>query len=110
MRDDGIHRALRDDPGVQPSPDFAARVMGAIRQEVDRQEALRFPWWLALGGVTAVIALVVAVWWVSPPEALADANRWLRNDDIARIGPWLTLALVSTFLPVWWTYRRTTRP
>jgi hypothetical protein len=109
MRDQEIHRALRDDPGVQPSPDFGARVMGAVRQEAAEQEALRFPWWLAAVGLAAVTVVLAGTWLLSPPGALQETASWVPADQIVRLGPWLVLALVSTFLPAWWTYRLATR-
>jgi hypothetical protein len=61
MRDDEIDRFFSHDAGIEPSPGFTARVMGAVRHEASAPPPIPFPWKLAVPGVAAWMLVLVLV-------------------------------------------------
>jgi hypothetical protein len=79
---DDLDRLLAGSPAVAPSPQFTARVMGAVRREAARADARASLWasrWPALTGTVAVAPLIVLVNAVDLPMAggATDGAVWL---------------------------------
>jgi hypothetical protein len=74
MRSHDIERALREDTTIEPSADFASRVMREVRREAHDAGAIGFPWSRVVPGlVVSLILVAVAV--AFAPEA-SEPTRW----------------------------------
>jgi len=60
MNPKDIERALRGEPELTPSIDFAARVMRGVWREAETRQAIPFPWKRLLLGLAACAALTSA--------------------------------------------------
>jgi len=60
MKFDEIDRILREDDTIQPSSDFAAHTMRAVRHEAENLGAIRFPWMRVVPGIVVCVLAVVA--------------------------------------------------
>lgn len=105
MRDGAIERALRDDPGLTPSPGFTGRVMASVRLEAGERGALAFPWRHLAAGLSACAAVTAAGILLAPPPDLAALSRAVAAVALTQAAPWLAAAVVLTFLPTWWSMR-----
>ena len=88
---------LSRDDAVEPSPDFAARVMNAVRRQAVTPPPLAIPWaWLAVAPALG-LALVVAQLIESPLSLRASASfaSWIAagQAQLAAAGPqaWMLL-------------------
>lgn len=92
-----IDRALGNEPPLEPSAYFAARVMRSVRDDVDAREAIGVPWGrFALGvslGAAAVALSAVAPTGPAPAPEVLDALQWM------------TLSLVGTLAIAVGSYR-----
>jgi hypothetical protein len=103
MKQEEIERALRTEKTVTPSPDFAHRVMRAVRAEADANRGLEFPWrWLA-AGLAACAALIAAGVMTGARGVELDA---LSLSPAAIQATMLVpVSLAVSFLLVWWSRR-----
>jgi hypothetical protein len=96
-----IERALSDDPGVRPSPEFAARVMCAVRRQAGETEALAFPWARLLTGLAAAAAATAVALIFAPPLELSGSTvRALNDPRTVQAATWLPASLVGAWLLV----------
>lgn len=98
MSSDPIERALGNEPPIEPSPWFAARVMGSVRASAPPPTGWRIHWasvWpgLALGSTLAPTAIGAAAVAESVPPGSAAAV----------LTSWLALIVVMTLLGAWWS-------
>ena len=101
MKPNEIERAMRTDTTVTPSPDFADRVMRAVRVEADTTRGLEFPWkWLA-AGLAACAALIVAGFLAGARGVDLDAASPATTQALTI----LPMSLVGTLLLLWWSRR-----
>ncbi len=106
MTDDPIDRAMTSETPIEPSPDFTARVMRAVRREAEKNEGLPFPWRLAaVPAAVATAALVVAAW--SSPGGPAAAEAATRSvTSLLRSPVALSFGLVGAALTAAWATAR----
>jgi hypothetical protein len=106
MNPNDIHRALREDREITPSPEFAGRVMRAVRQHTDESEALSFPWRRLLPGLAVTALLVVAGLVMGPPSidsrAMAET---LNRIALRQSAAWIPMTLVGSYALVWCSLR-----
>jgi len=101
-----IERALRDDETIQPTREFASRVMGAVRRQAGERDALAFPWRRLLPGLIASVALTVAALVFAPPITLSESTiRMLRDPVLIQSATWVPTAILGTWLLVWGSLR-----
>jgi hypothetical protein len=106
MSDNEIDRALGNDPPIEPSSDFSARVMVAVRQQVREREALAFPWSRLIPGLVACTVLVVVGLIVDPtPSVPASLLSILEEQVMVHTLTWITASLVGTWALVWMSLR-----
>lgn len=105
MLDREIESALRNDPGVTPSPGFTGRVMVCVRHAAGEREALAFPWRRLATGLSVCAAVTVAGLLAAPRPDLEVVSRAVAESGLAVAAPWLAAALLSAFLPAWWSFR-----
>ena len=89
-----IERALREEPAIEPSPEFAHRVMRSVRGEASARQAIGFPW----GRLGLGVALSAAVLFLGPLPALpgASALSWAASPGVLQAAQWLSLALAGS--------------
>jgi hypothetical protein len=101
-----IERALRDEPQIEPSSDFCARVMVAVRQETHEREALAFPWSRLIPGLVACAVVVVAALFTGPAPSAPESLVTVLDDPVAaQVLNILTSSLVGTWMLVWISMR-----
>lgn len=106
MNTNEIERALCNDETIEPTREFASRVMGAVRREVGEREALAFPWRRLLPGLIASMALTVAALVFAQPLALSESTvRLLRDPVLIQSSTWVPTAILGTWLLIWGSLR-----
>ncbi len=97
----GIDQALRQEPSVVPSPEFAARVMGSVREQADATQAIPFPWVrLGLGlGLAGLVLLLAPT--VAPGPTLTSAM----DPVVALVAQWVSLTTAGTLAVAVWSFR-----
>jgi hypothetical protein len=101
VKSNEIERALRDDPGMQPSLEFASRVMCAVRRQAGEQEALAFPWARLLTGLAAAALVTVVALALAPPPQLPDSTvRALNDPRLVQASIWVPTSLVGLWMLV----------
>lgn len=101
MNANEIDRALREDHVITPSPDFAARVMVAVRRQAVEHEALEFPWRRLFPGLAAcVVAAVAGVIWGTPPEIPSVVTRAMQDTAAIQAVTWISMALLGSWMLV----------
>jgi hypothetical protein len=106
MNANEIDRALREDRVIEPSPDFAVRVMAAVRRQASEHEALAFPWRHLLPGLVACAAVAAAgVIWGTPPAIPEVMMRVLEDAAVVRFATWIPMSLLGTWMLVWSSLR-----
>ena len=99
MPDDEIERILSTEREMEPSPMFAAKVMGAVRREAAVPAPIAFPWkWAAPGLAAGVAAIALSVMELPSADSAASqaAPVWLDAARHLGLG-WVALALALTF-------------
>ena len=103
MNQDAIDQALRSHREITPSPEFARRVMRAVRTEAVGQQAVGFPWLLPAGALTLTTGLTLAVVLTGGLESgVTLAGRF---GALAGSLAWLTTALTGSLGLAWWAMR-----
>jgi hypothetical protein len=98
-----LDRILEDEPPIDPSPFFAARVMRAVRQEARGYPAIPFPWKI-MGPSLVLSALLVINSVMTMPAPALPAD--LANvPSLGEAAQWLSLSLIGSFLTTWWFIR-----
>jgi hypothetical protein len=85
---DELDRILSEEQAVVPPSGFAQRVMAAVMQEASTPPPIPFPWRYVLATLAAMIAVVIAWWFLWPvvsSSPLATRSAGLRS--IAGIDP-----------------------
>ena len=107
-----LDQILSSDPIVQPTADFAARVMKQVREEATAPPPLEFPWRRFLPGAIASAALVlisvVMIFANFDAAAMAASSDSTPMFDVAILSEPRALggaALVGSLLLVWLTLR-----
>ena len=101
-----IDLALRNEPTIEPSLGFAARVMRGVHEQVDDLGALAFPWRRFLPGLVACVVLTVIWLAFSPPAAPSESMAKLLDDpELARTVSWTVMVLLGSWALVWSTMR-----
>jgi hypothetical protein len=101
-----IERALGDDPPIEPSSDFCARVMVAVSQEVREHEALAFPWSRLIPGLVAcALVVLVGLFVDSAPSVPASLVSILEYPMVAQVLTLLISSLVGIWMLVWTSLR-----
>ena len=107
MKADLVDRALLEERRIEPSADFAARVMLAVRLQADQRSALAFPWSRLVPGLAACAVLtvlgVVALWLRgSPsPDLVGTMNLDVRSAGLAAASAWISMVLSGVYALVW---------
>lgn len=99
MPDDEMERILSTEEAIQPSPMFAAKVMGALRREAAVPAPIAFPWkWAAPGLAAGVAAIALSLMELPSQDSAASqvATIWLDAARHLGLG-WVGLALAITF-------------
>jgi hypothetical protein len=106
LDDTRIDRALADEPPLEPSPQFAARVMRSVHDDLDTREAIGVPWGrLGLGFSLAAVAMALgAVVPAGPTPA------WAAAPELAEAVQWATITLAGTVAIAVGSYRLAGRP
>lgn len=101
LDDAGIDRALRAERSLEPSPQFAARVMRSVRDEADATQALPFPWVrFGLGpGLAGLILLLLL------GTSAGSASEWTVGPAVALTVELASVTLAGTFALVTWSLR-----
>jgi len=106
MNANEIDRALREDHVITPSPDFAARVMVAVRRQAGEREALAFPWRRLFPGLAAcTVAAVVGVIWGTPSEIPSAVTRIMQDTAAIQAFTWIPMSLLGSWMLVWTSLR-----
>jgi hypothetical protein len=106
MNANEIDRALREDRAITPSPDFAARVMVAVRRQAVEHEGLAFPWRRLLPGLAACTAIAVAgMIWGAPPAIPEAVTRVMENAAVVHAATWVPMSLLGSWMLVWTSLR-----
>jgi hypothetical protein len=101
-----IERALGDDPQIEPSSDFCARVMVEVHRQVGEHEALAFPWSRLIPGLVACALVVVVGVILDPaPPASASLVSILEDPMVAQVLTLMTSSLVGIWMLVWMSLR-----
>jgi hypothetical protein len=109
MPDDEIERILSTEQEMEPSPMFAAKVMGAVRREAATPPPIAFPWKWAVPGLAAlVVAIALGVMELPSRDSAASqvATTWMDAARHLGLG-WVGLALTLTFVVMAVTRRLT---
>ena len=107
MNDDLVDRALLDERRIEPSPDFASRVMLAVRLHADGGGGIEFPWSRLVPGLGACVVLaVLGVVAVSlrgtpSPELAETMSSPLASAGLAAASAWVSIILSGTYALVW---------
>ena len=109
MPDGEIERILSTEGKIQPSPMFAAKVMGAVRREAATPPPIAFPWkWAAPGLAAGVTAIVLTLMELPSRDSAASPVATVWMDAAQRLGlGWVGLALALTFAAMAVTRRLT---
>jgi hypothetical protein len=109
MPDDEIERILSTEQKMEPSPMFAAKVMGAVRREAAIPSPIAFPWkWAAPGLAAGVAAVVLGAMELPSWDSAAAQAATVWMDAAQRLGlGWVGIALVVTFAAMAVTRRLT---
>ena len=101
LDDGGIDRALREERSLEPSPQFAARVMRSVREEADATQSLPFPWVrFGLGpGVAGIVLLLLL------GTSAGSASEWTVGPAVALTVEVVSITLTGTFALVTWSLR-----
>jgi len=106
MNANEIDRALRGDRTIAPSPEFASRVMGAVRRQVGEREALPFPWRRLVPGLLASAAVTIAALLFLPPPTIPESvASLLRDQAVAQSLTWVPVGIVGTWALIWSSMR-----
>jgi hypothetical protein len=101
MKLEEIDRALRSDPGMQPSAEFASRVMGAVRREVQDQGSIAFPWRRLLPGLIVCCLLTVAALIFAEPRPVPEPiATTLRDPRFVQAATWVPLYVLGTWVMI----------
>jgi hypothetical protein len=101
-----IERALGEDPQIEPSSDFCARVMVTVRQEVREHEALAFPWSRLIPGLVACALVAVVGLIIDPtPSAPASLVSVLEDPMVSQALTWMSSTMVGIWMLVWMSLR-----
>ncbi len=107
MNGDPVDRALLGERRIEPSADFAARVMLAVRAEADRGGGIEFPWSrLAPGLAACAVLTVLGVVAVSlrgtpAPDLAGTMTSPLESAGLAAASAWVSTILSGTYALVW---------
>jgi hypothetical protein len=112
---DENRRASEEMEMIEPSPDFAQRVMSAVRREPRAPEPLQFPWRRAtLGGAIGVVAALASFAAPGVSDAVRGAlavidtaSRAVSQLAFAAVAAVLFLTLVLVQSTLWLAGRRT---
>jgi hypothetical protein len=106
MNENEIDRALQSDVTIEPSSDFASRVMVAARRNAREREAIAFPWGRLLPGLLACAAVTVAGLVLGPPPELPEAAMRIVEDPVTvQAVAWIPTSLVAIWALVWMSMR-----
>ena len=107
MNETEIERALRDEPEISPTPDFAHRVMRSVRHQAADHEAMPFPWKQLAAGLAASAGLALAG--VLAGGASAPAPLPELSGELVNALTWLSTTLVGCLGLGWWSVRHAGR-
>ena len=113
MSTEDLERALRRDRMLEPTGEFTARVMRAVKAEADAREGLAFPWRRLVAGLAACAAIAAAgaiaieVLGGGRPhpidvEAIAGA---LERSGLLPALVWVSVALAGSYFVAWGSMR-----
>lgn len=114
-----IDHTLLNDPVIEPSAGFAARVMGQVREEATAPAPLEFPWRRFLPGAITCAALILIAFGLmvanfDPDAAPAETATPLAPAfDIAVLGQAPTIAVITllgSLLVAWLAMRFVSLP
>lgn len=114
-----IDRILSGDPVIEPSANFATRVMGQVRQEATATPPIEFPWRRFLPGAIACAAILL----ISMGLVVANLDPTaVPTGPEAQVGPAFdiamlneppaiaAIALIASFLVAWLATRFAAMP
>ncbi len=104
MNPEDIDDILTNEELIEPSPDFLASVMRAVRRQAASLPPLKFPWLRLLPAILAMFVAILRVFWdligfLSEPDVLAGFKEQLNQfaDVAAQFGvQWIVLAVAIT--------------
>jgi hypothetical protein len=106
MDETRLEQFLREADDIAPSSGFAERVMDTVLLEASGPPPLAFPWLRAIPGLVALLVALGVSSSAVPAAARQLEGAWLPWTwgviDLATsgIGPWISLAVCLTILPV----------
>jgi hypothetical protein len=107
VNDDLVDRALLEERRIEPSADFAGRVMLAVRLQADGGGGIEFPWSRLVPGLAAcVILAVLGVVAISlrgtpSPDLAETMNSPLESAGLAAASAWVSMILSGSYALVW---------
>jgi hypothetical protein len=106
MNANQIEDALRGDPKIRPSAEFASRVMGAVRREAQGRQGIEFPWRRMLPGMVACCLLTVVALVLIEPQPLSEATAMkLRDPKLMQAVTWVPTYVLGTWVMIWTALR-----
>ena len=106
MKSDDIENVLANEVKIEPSPDFLASVMRAVRRQAAALPPMKFPWLRLLPAILAMFVAIMRVFWdligfLYDPDVFAGFKEDLQEfaDVAALFGvQWIVLAVAITII------------